>query len=46
MTATVNDDVLLADTIDAGDFKISANGVLSFMSPPNYEAPRANGQQR
>ena len=33
------DDVVPADTTDFGDFKISADGVLSFSNPPNYEMP-------
>ena len=33
----VNFDV---DAANAGDFKIDQNGVLSFMTPPNFEMPR------
>ena len=33
------DDVLEADLIDAADFKISANGELSFKKSPDYETP-------
>ena len=38
-----NDDVLQADIADVGDFKIDQNGVLSFMTSPNYEAPADEG---
>ena len=34
------DDVLMADTVDAPYFSISSGGALNFKSPPNYEAPR------
>ena len=36
-------DIAEADAADAGDFKISRDGVLSFKSPPNFES--ANGGQ-
>ena len=34
------EDAAIEDVADAGQFKISAGGVLSFMSSPNYEMPR------
>ena len=34
------DDVADTDIADHGDFSISADGVLTFKSPPNYEKPR------
>ena len=34
-----DDDVGLADIVDNEDFKITDGGVLSFKSPPNFEAP-------
>ena len=39
----VNTEVEAADVADAGDFKIDQSGVLSFMTPPNYEAPAGGG---
>ena len=38
--ANTGDDVLAVDIADAGVFKISANGELSFRTSPNYEMPR------
>ena len=38
-TATVDDIIVDGDITDADDFKISSDGVLSFMSSPNFEAP-------
>ena len=39
LTTTAVGDVTSEDTEDAADFKIDQNGVLSFMTSPNYEAP-------
>ena len=36
-------DIVAADVADAGDFTISADGVLTFKSPPSFESP--NGGQ-
>ena len=38
-----SEDVMSADAADAGDFTISADGVLTFKSPPSFESP--NGGQ-
>ena len=35
-----NDDIVEDDAADAAEFSISANGVLSFDFPPDYENPR------